>query len=117
MAAVESLDVTNMPDLRYLFFTAQGLDKIDLSKNPKLQSLYCSKNNLDTLNLSNNKELLEIICYRNRLNFNTLPVAADFPKLGEYVFNPQADIDIKKVQIAVGGKLEHITKQPPLLTA
>lgn len=106
MAAVESLDVTNMPDLRYLFFTAQGLDKIDLSKNPKLQSLYCSKNNLDTLNLSNNKELLEIICYRNRLNFNTLPVAADFPKLGEYVFNPQADIDIKKVQIAVGGKLD-----------
>ncbi len=61
------LDVTMLPQLKYLNFEGNSIKNIDLSKNTKLEQLTCSRNYLKELDITNNTLLERLICERNEL--------------------------------------------------
>ena len=62
-APVESLDLSNQPELRGVFLMYAGLKSLDLSKNPLIESVHLEQNGMTSLNLGNAQYLylLEII--------------------------------------------------------
>lgn len=72
-----SLDVSNSPNLQYLYCQNNGLNALDVTQNPNLEVLDCYNNNLMELDVSNNVLLWRLWCYNNNLssldvNLNTL---------------------------------------------
>jgi hypothetical protein len=61
------LDVSNNPDLTYLYCPGCGLNTINVSKNLSLEWFGCVSNNLTSLNVSKNKALKSLYCDANPL--------------------------------------------------
>lgn len=74
---MENIDVTNNPNLVYLFASGNGLTSIDVSKNTKLQDLYVNDNRLTSIDLSNNANLLNLSIRNNNFTFATLPLPSE----------------------------------------
>lgn len=70
---LENLDVSNNPNLIYLFAAGNGLTSIDVSHNPYLMGLYVSNNKLKTIDISQNTYLQTLVIRRNSFDFATLP--------------------------------------------
>lgn len=70
---LEHLDVSNNPNLIYLFAAGNGLTSIDVSHNPYLMGLYVSNNKLKTIDISQNTYLQSLVIRRNSFDFATLP--------------------------------------------
>ena len=62
-----SIDVSNLVNLKTLFCCENELTALDVSKNPRLKHLHCHDNNLTELDLSNNPNLKQLDCYGNPL--------------------------------------------------
>lgn len=103
---LRTLDVSKNTELTILFAYGQGLGSIDISNNTKLKSLYVSDNNFEKLDISNNPEIIELSANGNRLNFNTLPVPSEHPKIGLYFFTPQQNIRLDDIEYAEGGIID-----------
>ena len=73
---LENLDVSNNPNLIYLFAAGNGLTSIDVSHNPYLMGLYVSNNKLKTIDISQNTYLQSLVIRRNSFDFATLPIPA-----------------------------------------
>ena len=71
---IEKLDVTNNPNLYYLFCGGNKLTELDLSKNTKLQYLDAQDNYLTSIDLSNCKNsLYQVYLNKNCMDYVTLP--------------------------------------------
>ena len=57
-----SLDVSNCPELLYLFCANTGLTQLDVRKNVKLETLRCNYNDLKTLDVTKNTALKRLFC-------------------------------------------------------
>jgi len=64
---LNSLDVSNNPELEYLNVSPNDLTFLDLSNNPALTTLSCSRNQLTSLDVSNNPALEILSCSENQL--------------------------------------------------
>lgn len=73
----KSIDLSNNPELIYLFAMGNQLTDLDLSNNSKLLSIYLSDNYIKNLDVSNCKDLNELIIRGNCFTFNTLPLPHD----------------------------------------
>ncbi|MCF2446946.1 hypothetical protein L0657_23530 [Dyadobacter sp. CY345] len=92
---VKYLDVTNCPDLQYLYCFNNLLESLDVSKNTKLKLLNVSLNRLSNIDISQNTSLEYFNC-----NYNKQIVNLDFSKnlLLKYVFcadNILSALDVK----------------------
>ncbi|MDU8886285.1 T9SS type A sorting domain-containing protein [Yeosuana sp. MJ-SS3] len=63
-----SLDVSDSPNLQYLYCQNNGLNSLDVSQNPNLEILDCYNNNLMTLDVSNNLALWRLWCQDNNID-------------------------------------------------
>lgn len=88
------VDLSNNPELIYLFATGNKLTNLDISKNNKLQSIYLSSNYISNLDVSNCKDLKELIIRDNCFTFNTLPLPHN--ALGYYEYSRQKDIVVER---------------------
>ena len=71
----EKLDVTNNPNLRYLFCSGNKLTELDLTKNSKLQYLDASDNYLTSIDLSScSSSLYQVYLNKNCMDYAVLPV-------------------------------------------
>ena len=71
---LQSLDVTNNPNLVYLFASGNGFTSIDVTNNPRLQDLYINNNKLSSIDLSQNPNLYNLSIRNNNFTFATLPL-------------------------------------------
>ena len=67
IAAMESIDLSRLPNLQSLNVKGQQLSTLDVSNNPILSYLNANGNLLTSIDLSNNTELKEISLGRNSL--------------------------------------------------
>ncbi len=99
---LESLDISNNPDITILSLNGNGLTSIDLSNNIYITNLRLSSNQLTSLDLSHNIQLYSVDVKHNNLDFTTLPLPQE--TWGEY-FYQQNDMPVAK-SIAVGSELD-----------
>lgn len=71
---LSSLDVTMLPDLKYLYAGGNNFTDIDLSKNPLLFDLGLESNQLSSINIDDNPEVYYLNLKNNNLDFATLPM-------------------------------------------
>ncbi|MDE6346510.1 MAG: hypothetical protein K2L55_07565 [Muribaculaceae bacterium] len=71
---LEKLDLTNNPNLVYLFASGNGFTELDVTKNIYLTDLYVNNNHLTSIDLSNNTALFKLSIYNNDFTFATLPL-------------------------------------------
>lgn len=71
---LEKLDVTNNPNLAFLFASGNGFTELDVTKNTYLQDLYINNNKLTSIDLSNNPNLYNVSIRNNNFTFATLPL-------------------------------------------
>lgn len=71
---LEKLDVTNNPNLVYLFASGNGFTELDLTQNPLLQDLYINNNKLTSIDLTGKSNLLNLSIRNNNFTFATLPM-------------------------------------------
>ncbi len=71
---LDKLDVTNNPNLVFLFASGNGLTELDVTKNSYLQDLYVNNNKLTSLDLTNKTNLLNLSIRNNNFTFATLPL-------------------------------------------
>ena len=71
---LQTLDLTNNPNLRSLNCSYNKLTTLDISQNMKITDLKCSNNQLQTLDLTNNPDLHWLDCSYNKLT--TLDIAS-----------------------------------------
>lgn len=64
---LNTIDLTNMINLRELFVNGNNINKLDIAKCTLLERLECSKNNLSELDLSTNSKLEFISCWGNKI--------------------------------------------------
>jgi Leucine-rich repeat (LRR) protein len=64
---LQTLDVTHTPKLKELSCNGNNLTELDLSKNTELYYLNCDENNLQTLNVIQTSKLNQLSCYGNNL--------------------------------------------------
>lgn len=64
---LQTLDVTLIPKLKTLYCDMNNLTKLDLSNNPNLEILFCNNNKLQTLDITQNLNLESFSCYDNNL--------------------------------------------------
>lgn len=64
---LQTLDVTLTPKLKELSCNGNNLTELDLSKNTELYYLNCDENNLQTLNVIQTSKLNQLSCYGNNL--------------------------------------------------
>ena len=62
-----TIDLSNHPNLEYLYCNENNLQTLDVTQTPKLKTLYCDMNNLTKLDLSNNPNLEILFCNNNKL--------------------------------------------------
>lgn len=92
--SLESIDVSNMPELISLSInTGLGISSIDVSNNQNLQELNVQGNKLNSIDVSNNPMLSSLFCGIN--NLHALDVSNN-PKLYDldFAFNNVAEIDL-----------------------
>lgn len=70
---LDTLDVTNNPELQYFFCSNNNLKNIDLSKNTKLVTFVARNNYLESLDVSANEALYIVDIENNCLDYATLP--------------------------------------------
>ena len=70
---LKSLDVTQNPNLIYLFCTGNDFTTLDVTKNPNLGWLIARKNLLTEIDVSNNTQLQSLALSGNHFGFSTLP--------------------------------------------
>lgn len=92
---LEKLDVTNNPNLVYLFASGNGFTDLDVSKNPHLTDLYVNNNHLTSIDLSNNTALFNLSLRNNDFTFATLPLPNDE---WDYYAYKQNDMQVAKTQ-------------------
>jgi hypothetical protein len=66
------LDVTQNPQLQYLYCYNNLLTDIDVAENPLLLMLDVSQNELNSLDVSKNTKLELLVCYMNELSGSTM---------------------------------------------
>jgi hypothetical protein len=64
---MESLDLSFLPNLEYLYCTDNQLSSLDVSHNTWLTELHCTGNQLSSLDVSHNPMLTELHCSNNQL--------------------------------------------------
>lgn len=69
---IMSLNVENMPTLRYLHVYREDILSVDLSKNPALKRLVCANAGLLYLDVSHNPLLRQVTCEENRMDRDEL---------------------------------------------
>lgn len=74
---LDSIDLTNLTNLVYLFASGNNFTQIDLSDCPKLFHLSLYDNKLTSLDFSGNPELYSIDIKNNNMDFVTLPAPKD----------------------------------------
>ena len=90
---LQTLDVSLTPKLKTLSCSDNHLQKLDVSTNTGLYTLCCNINNLTELDLSQNKNLKELIANHNNINKLTLPSNSSLT--GITIYNNQiSDIDL-----------------------
>lgn len=90
---LQTLDVSLTPKLKTLSCSDNHLQKLDVSTNTGLYTLCCNINNLTELDLSQNKNLKELIANHNNINKLTLPFNSSLT--GITIDNNQiSDIDL-----------------------
>lgn len=89
----KTIDLSNNPELIYLFGQGNELTDIDLSKNDKLFSIYLSDNNIRNLDVSNCKNLAELIIRGNCFTFNTLPLPHNGVSFYDYSMQKNIKVD------------------------
>lgn len=90
---LQTLDVSLTPKLKTLSCSDNHLQKLDVSTNTGLYTLCCNINNLTELDLSQNKNLKELIANHNNINKLTLPFNSSLT--GITIYNNQiSDIDL-----------------------
>lgn len=62
-----TIDLSNHPNLEYLYCNENNLQTLDVTQTPKLKELSCYGNNLTELDLSKNTELYYLNCDENNL--------------------------------------------------
>lgn len=62
-----TIDLSNHPNLEYLYCNENNLQTLDVTQTPKLKELSCYGNNLTKLDLSKNTELYYLNCDENNL--------------------------------------------------
>lgn len=62
-----TLDLSNHPNLEYLFCNENGLQTLNIIQTPKLKELSCYDNNLTELDLSKNTMLYYLRCFNNNI--------------------------------------------------
>lgn len=62
-----TIDLSNHPNLEYLYCGNNNLQTLDVTQTPKLKELSCNGNNLTELDLSKNTELYYLNCDENNL--------------------------------------------------
>ena len=62
-----SLDFSNNPQLRYLYFSVGSVESLNIDNNPLLEILHCTHNQLSSLDVTNNPSLTELLCAVNNL--------------------------------------------------
>ena len=62
-----TIDLSNHPNLEYLYCGNNNLQTLDVTQTPKLKELSCYGNNLTELDLSKNTELCYLNCDENNL--------------------------------------------------
>lgn len=62
-----TIDLSNHPNLEYLYCNENNLQTLDVTQTPKLKELSCYGNNLTELDLSKNTELYNLNCDENNL--------------------------------------------------
>lgn len=89
---LKATDFSMLSGLRTLWVNGNTLDSLDVSNCPELEYLDCSKNNLTTLNLSQNARLEKLFCWGNNIQgkgmdqlIESLPVAS-LPGIYDYEF-------------------------------
>lgn len=65
--SVAQLNVSNMPNLKYLSCSGNAITDLDVSKNEKLEQLTCSNNPLTFLNLGDAKSLQRLYCENTQI--------------------------------------------------
>lgn len=90
----KSIDLSNNPELIYLFGQDNELTELDISKNDKLFSIYMSGNYLKNLDVSNCKNLGELIIRGNYFTFNTLPLPHN--GVSYYDYSMQKNIPVER---------------------
>lgn len=70
---IEKLDLTNNPELVYLFCAGNKLTELDITKNPRLVTLSATDNYLTSLDVSQNPNLYIVEINKNCMDFATLP--------------------------------------------
>lgn len=71
---LKELDVTNNPDLIYLFCAGNDITQLDLSKNTKLVEISLARNRLTSIDLTNCISLVNVNISNNDMGFSTMPV-------------------------------------------
>ena len=112
-AGINTLDVSTLSNLTYLYCCMNDLDELDVTHNPNLRKLYCSTNHISSIDLTNNIRLTHFYCISNDLT--TLNVS-NCPHLTELDFsqNELTSIDLAanhelQLLACVGNLLETVT--------
>ncbi|MDE6536339.1 MAG: hypothetical protein K2K82_10090 [Muribaculaceae bacterium] len=71
---INSLDISNNPDLIYLMCQDNNLTDLDISTNPNLQSVFCNGNYLTGIDISKNLYLHTLNISNNLMDFKTMPL-------------------------------------------
>lgn len=79
-----SLDVSENPDLVYLFCSGNLLTELDIEGNPFLVNLYAADNYLSSISFSGSPDLYGVNISKNCMDFVTLPAVRD--TFGEYYY-------------------------------
>ncbi len=82
---LKSLDVSNNPNLVYLFLGGNHLKELDLSNNPNLVTLHMRRNDLTSINLEDKDNLNDVDISYNNMCIATIP--ADQGQWYEYYYN------------------------------
>ena len=90
---IEELDITNNPNLKYLFCASNKLTKLDISKCPDLITVSATDNYLTTFDVSQNPKLYIVEINNNCLDFATLPLD---PGTWNTYYYSQREFPVKK---------------------
>lgn len=98
-----TIDLSNHPNLEYLYCNENNLQTLDLSQTPKLKWLSCNNNNLKELDLSKNTELTRLEC-----NYNSLTVM-DLSKNTELTIFECISNNLTKLDLSSNTELKELS--------
>ena len=82
---IQTLDVSNNPDLTKLYCYSTGIQTLNVSNNKDLQTLDCHNTGIQTLDVSNNTDLQELYC--SNTGIQTLDVSNNTDLIYLYCYN------------------------------